>query len=516
MKIKHLYIHDYKNLKEVDFSFNPENLTVIQVGHNGLGKSNFLEALALIFSGLWTEPFEELKTWSNKNFGYRINYIVYGLEVDLSCYTNDFICKVKTPESEWRDVDEKTFNRGKVDILPKYVVGYYSGDNERFKEIINNYENGVWATLKEQKNVKEDFRSLFYTAPEYSQILLLTMVLYKDFWNDERIESLFNDFTSFESVTGISITLRNPIWYKRRNLTISGASVSVNNIVANQLEGFEHPYWNIKGSPNEFINILYENSYLQIPGDITDELDPTKLETLEFQEVIFDSFRAEVREKFKTPLEFFYMLDSLKVIGAIDIIDIFTKIKPVDHPVHIRELSEGEQQLFTVMGILLLFGSDETLFLLDEPETHINPVWQRKYIELIKEFNLEDNNSHIFFSTHNPVVVQEIDDTDVVLFTDEGPRSLNVEEIRRIKNFRLDNLVMSPLFGLETGYGSVHASYTQKRNEIISKGELTAADRLELEELLNQLDYLATGETIEEIEDSILIRKYADKLRDII
>jgi ABC-type multidrug transport system ATPase subunit len=516
MKIKNLYIHDYKNLKEVNFGFNPENLTVVQVGHNGLGKSNFLESLAEIFSGLRTESFEELKSWATKKFGYRINYLVYNFEVEINCSTNDFSCKIQTVESGWRDVDERQFNRGKQDILPTYVVGYYSGENKRFKTIINNYEEGVWKTLKEQKNVDENFRSLFYTDPEYSQILLLTMVLYKDYWKDKRIDSLFKDFTSFENVIGLSITFKNPIWYKRRNLVVSGKNISVHNIIENRLDGYEYPFWNIKGTANEFINILYENSYLQIPYDVDDELDPNKLENLALDEIDFTSIIDEVRSTFKTPLDFFYMIDSLRVIGAIDVIDILTKIKSVSSPIHVNELSEGEQQLFTVLGVLLLFGNDETLFLLDEPDTHINPVWQRKYIELLKEFNLADKSSHIFFSTHNPVVVQEIDDTDVVLFTEEGARCLNKDELKKIKNFRLDNLIMSPLFGLETGYGSVHATYVQKRTEIIMKGELTESDKKELNELLEQLDYLATGETIEEIEDSILIRKYANKLREIL
>ena len=516
MKIKNLYIHDYKNLKNVDFKFNPKNLTVVQVGHNGLGKSNFLESLASIFSGLWSQSFEDLKSWSRIKFGYRINFFVYNYEVDIMCSENDFTCRIKTPESDWRILDEGQFNRGKQDILPKYVVGYYSGENERFKNIINQYEDGVWRNLKEQKNVNDNFRSLFYTDPAYSQLLLLTMVLYTDFWKDKNIENLFDEFTSFENVLGINIKLKNPVWYKKRNLSVSGVNISANYIESNRLDNYEYPFWNIKGSPNEFINILYENSSYQIVDDIDEELDPLKLETLDFVDLDFELTCSAIRDKFGEPMDFFYMLDSLRVIGALDEIDIFTKIKSVTNPIHVTELSEGEQQLFTVLGVLLLFGNDETLFLFDEPDTHLNPAWQRKYDNLLKEFNLNDNISHIFYSTHNPIVVQEITDADVILFNTEGAKVLTLDELHKVKNYRIDNLVMSPLFDLNSSYGSVHNDYVRKRNEILRKEKMTATDKIELEKLLDNLDYLATGETIEEIEDSLLIRKYANKLREII
>lgn len=48
------------------------------------------------------------------------------------------------------------------------------------------------------------------------------------------------------------------------------------------------------------------------------------------------------------------------------------------------ELSEGEQQLLCVMGMLRFTRGDETLFLLDEPDTHLDPRWKLDYLELLQ------------------------------------------------------------------------------------------------------------------------------------
>ena len=38
----------------------------------------------------------------------------------------------------------------------------------------------------------------------------------------------------------------------------------------------------------------------------------------------------------------------------------------------------------------LITGKDDCLFLLDEPDTHLNPYWQRSYVQLLNQFNLND------------------------------------------------------------------------------------------------------------------------------
>ena len=51
-----------------------------------------------------------------------------------------------------------------------------------------------------------------------------------------------------------------------------------------------------------------------------------------------------------------------------------------------RDLSEGEQQLLLVLGLLKFTARDEALFLLDEPDTHLNPIWSTQYLKFLDRF----------------------------------------------------------------------------------------------------------------------------------
>ena len=53
MKILSLKIPVYKNLRDIDLSFESTLITLL-VGQNGLGKSNLIEILASIFKDLFS------------------------------------------------------------------------------------------------------------------------------------------------------------------------------------------------------------------------------------------------------------------------------------------------------------------------------------------------------------------------------------------------------------------------------------------------------------------------------
>ena len=50
-----------------------------------------------------------------------------------------------------------------------------------------------------------------------------------------------------------------------------------------------------------------------------------------------------------------------------------------------KALSDGEHQLMHTIGLCLLFRHEPALFLLDEPETHLNPDWRAPYISTLRQ-----------------------------------------------------------------------------------------------------------------------------------
>src|SRR6185503_5236684 len=55
MKLDYLWVENFKNLKDLkaDFDENPGELFTVLLGRNGLGKSNLLEVLVVIFRDLF-------------------------------------------------------------------------------------------------------------------------------------------------------------------------------------------------------------------------------------------------------------------------------------------------------------------------------------------------------------------------------------------------------------------------------------------------------------------------------
>jgi recombinational DNA repair ATPase RecF len=68
MKLDYLRIEDFKNLRnfEVKFDEKPDELFTVLLGQNGLGKSNLLEALVIIFRDLFRG--------NQTEFGYELRY----------------------------------------------------------------------------------------------------------------------------------------------------------------------------------------------------------------------------------------------------------------------------------------------------------------------------------------------------------------------------------------------------------------------------------------------------------
>ena len=78
-------------------------------------------------------------------------------------------------------------------------------------------------------------------------------------------------------------------------------------------------------------------------------------------------------------------------------------------------LSDGEHQYFNIFGTLLMMDQSNTLFLLDEPETHFNPYWRRYFISTMKEI-LEGRNQDVFVTSHSPFIVSDTPSENVHIF----------------------------------------------------------------------------------------------------
>jgi restriction system-associated AAA family ATPase len=69
------------------------------------------------------------------------------------------------------------------------------------------------------------------------------------------------------------------------------------------------------------------------------------------------------------------------------------------------------------IGLALLYKNTSSLFLLDEPETHLNPDWRAKYISTLRDcFKDDEVSPEVLITSHSPFIVSDSKQENVLVF----------------------------------------------------------------------------------------------------
>ena len=93
----------------------------------------------------------------------------------------------------------------------------------------------------------------------------------------------------------------------------------------------------------------------------------------------------------------------------------------VPETIYIKALSDGEHQLLHTIGLCLLFRHESALFLLDEPETHLNPDWRASYISTLRAALEADSATknvmrEVLLTSHSPFIISDCKQDNVLVF----------------------------------------------------------------------------------------------------
>lgn len=523
MRIKKLWISNYKNIKNINLDFTETAVTLL-VGKNGLGKSNLIEVLAIIFRDLdLLKARDDFDNWAYdpSNFEYIIHYESHQDELIISMREGGFTIQIRPIDSvePFSTLELSDFLKSRSSrYLPKYILGYYSGENKRIRDIIQTHtdlqltELKRWH-LKASKSAELGFRRLFFTENYHSQLLLLTLILYRNHNRlGQKISKLFDEYLHIEEIVDFSITFNNPNWaYHKIDGTNKGLEYLYANI-SNQ-NPVEFPFWNVKGKVDQLLTRFYNHQIdagrepiiYQNEGE-----DSRKFikEFIFFKDISIPDFSAEVILQFEHPLDFFDALEASTTIEILTSIELKIKKKGITEPIGFTQLSEGEQQLLTVLGLLLTTAKDDCLFLLDEPDTHLNPNWQRKYANLLTDFDMSEGKSHIIVSTHSPLIVQSSEHTDVFLFKEINDQVIIDSKDHQLHNWRIDQVLASEYFEFDNTRPLHLDEFMRKRQELLSKKILSEEEKQQLIKWEENFSVLPTGETAQDIKALRLAYKF--------
>lgn len=493
MKVDKLHIRTrFKNLENVKVDFDEDHLMTVVVGRNGSGKSNVLEALVAIFRNLDLGEAPPFSYVLNYRLGepHKVNqrserWLEITIDADPSRGTITKQYQVQVRDLLAADAPQDLFEKqpsaqvipfskvkrdkeGKAPYLPNYVFAYYSGPSDRLENHFKKHRTDFYRRLlKDELDLKGDIRPLFYAKPHHSQFVLLAFFLSEQ---DSAEKEFLREHLGIEGLDSIHFVMRQPGWAKKKG----------------------ELFWGARGVVRRFLDELIK--YTLSPVKVTRQEDAS-LTGGNIRNEFFHLFLPDVNSlrdfaKDLSPDELFKMLESTLLSEIISEVSIRVKISSSDEPLTFRELSEGEQQLLTVLGLLKFTGGKDSLFLLDEPDTHLNPSWAIKYLKFLRDFVPNKDASHVLMVTHHPLAIAELRKEQVqVMWRDSEGQAFSNEPYMDPRGAGFMS-ILTEVFGLNSTLDSETQKKLDQRNELAHMNNRTKEQDVQLELLNDELDRL--------------------------
>ncbi|MBC3346104.1 AAA family ATPase [Pseudomonas sp. SWRI196] len=498
------------------------------IGQNGIGKSNLIEALITIF--------RDVDLDREAAFDYTLEYSIRGHTVRIEADTakqkrpfvwvdgervnQEYLNKNDPPDKE--PLDRRRGPR----LLPTHIFAYYSGRNERIEALFQEHqrrfnrlqeittdevlterllENFVGSeadirAVDEAKRRRESrlkqagddrLRRLFYCRGGHSQLVLLACLLSDDPVFQKVLKNLH-----IESLESALFVLKEP--HRLREKRRGG------RFDEQELNEGDPRFWYARGNVvSEFLDKLWQVAWAPIEQEATKQIDFRGRTEKQKQLYLFVPSQGKLKQLgdwMGGTDSFFRYAEGAYIGDLIDEVRITVK-KRDEHggKVSFTQLSEGELQMLTVLGLMRITREDHCLFLLDEPDTHLNPIWKLRYFDDIEGvLSLENDSlvqgeSQILITTHDPMMVGSLRKEQVHIIRKRDGNTLVEQPDEHPQGMGVSGLLKSEMFGLPSTLDRHTLNALQRRNDLLARRKhegLSHDEQQELECLVVRLDDL--------------------------
>lgn len=435
-------------------------------------------------------------------------------------------------------------------LLPEFVLGYSSGENEIlslpfFKMRFIQFDEYSNALRKQVYYAGRPETRLAYLDSGFSQAILLCNLLY----HDEATLQAFREDIGIQELREFRIIIKRSTSITAEQLSaMDSPGLPTINAVRDILDEM---FATSRTTPPEYrINWM---SLLEAGEQSADNFNPIvtrlkrcatchftdpKTDTLYLDYFVNEATRKAFRDNFdfkinNSPIALFqafqvllslnlysvsdelkadlyksdshYVSETVPTLASDERIMRFKFVKftkeGVDQPVMLKSLSDGEHQLLHSLGLCLLFKNTNSLFLLDEPETHLNPDWRSSFITRLRECFADTDGTHeMLITTHSPFLISDSKPDRVLVFNKDlkdGKVSVSQPEYNTF-GASINQITMSTFHKHETIGGVANQKIEDLRQQF-EKGEDKDAILKQLNERL--------GDSIEKI---MLIKSILD------
>lgn len=363
MRLKSIYISEYKNLKNLHLDFEASAFLELFVGKNGSGKSNFFEALLEIFRHVYEVRVKNRKEPFAPQFSYKLSYVID--ENDVTWEYDG--ASLSTNLTESYDA-----------CFPDNVLIYYSGQNENIAGLLEKYERNYRRNI--DKAEVDDSRVFIGIGAEYKQ-LLLTVVTLLPLDNQAR-QYVYEKLGLCDEQSSITFYLKRP------------RKTYAKDVVIEEFDQRTH-FWGLKALPREFVDRLLkcirgEFQHRDIYNNVEQRYELC-IDAALFREEFVDLDAASL----------FSLFDNLKTLEMLD--DIKAGLNLLDgKEVEISFFSDGQFQSVYIYSLTEIFKSKNSVTLLDEPDSFLHPEWQFNFLSQMDSIsNSAASTNQILMTSHS-------------------------------------------------------------------------------------------------------------------
>lgn len=144
---------------------------------------------------------------------------------------------------------------------------------------------------------------------------------------------------------------------------------------------------------------------------------------------------------------------------------------------YVKALSDGEHQLLHTIGLCLLYRHESALFLLDEPETHLNPDWRASYISTLRAALEADEGTRkvmreVLLTSHSPFIISDCRKENVLVFTKDPATGVVTWERPDFETFGASvNAITIKVFGQTETIGDYAMAKLTALHQRLNMGE---------------------------------------------
>lgn len=151
------------------------------------------------------------------------------------------------------------------------------------------------------------------------------------------------------------------------------------------------------------------------------------------------------------------------------------------------------------------------IVLIDEIDLHLHPLWQR---QIMSKLSLYFPAVQFIATAHSPLMVDANPQTNLAVLSEHDGEVLIENNPQAVEGWRVDQILTSELFGLDTTRAPHVQALLRERQIILAKKLRTAGENQRLAEIEARLAELPTAERKEDQEAMDLIRQAAALIQE--